>query len=159
MYVYDDKTDQNTFETNNALQLKLSNDSLIHHYDRNSFKYDRTGILASLQYSVDKGLMLGAGYLIEKQGFRKDPYAFKQDFWAHYTTGRKSFNFKYSADFKSLWNKNDFLIQLESDGPNNQENFLGWEIIQNLRNVKVGEFNIIEIDTIEFMPTFTKKGF
>jgi hypothetical protein len=125
VYVYDDKTDQNTFETNDALKLKLSNDSLIHHYDRNSFKYDRTGILASLQYSVDKGLMLGAGYLIEKQGFRKDPYAFKQDFWAHYTTGRKSFNFKYSADFKSLWNKNDFLIQLESDGPNNQENFFG----------------------------------
>lgn len=125
VYIYDDKTDQNSFKETSSLKLKLSNDTLIHQYDRNSFKYDRTGILTSLEYSVDKGLLLGAGYVIEKQGFRKDPYAFKQDFWAHYTTGRRSFNFKYSADFKSIWKKNDLLLQLESDGPQNQENFFG----------------------------------
>lgn len=125
VYIYDDNTDQNMFTGTTSLRLKLSNDSLVHQYDRNSFKYDRTGILASLQYGVDKGLLLGAGYVIEKQGFRKEPYAFKQEFWGHYATGRQSFSFKYNADFKSVLNKNDFLIELESDGPKNQENFFG----------------------------------
>ncbi|MEN5378643.1 hypothetical protein [Sphingobacterium kitahiroshimense] len=125
VYIYDDKEVQPNFKNTPFINLKLSNDTLVHRYDRNSFKYDRTGVLASLQYGVDKGLLFGAGYLIEKQGFRKEPYAFKQEFWAHYTTGRKSFSFKYNADIKSIWNKNDLLIQLESDGPKNQENFFG----------------------------------
>jgi len=125
VYIYDDKSQANSFVQAKGSHLKLSNDTAVYAYDRNSFKYDRTGVLVNGQYSVDKGLFLGAGYLFEKQGFRKNPYAYKQEIWAHYYTGRESFVFNYKADFKSLIGKNDLLLDINYFGPSNQENFFG----------------------------------
>ncbi|MBP3944329.1 hypothetical protein J5U18_12340 [Sphingobacteriaceae bacterium WQ 2009] len=123
--IYDDKSRDNQFEGIKNGWRKLSNDSTVYSYNRNSYKYDRTGILASFQYSPDRGVSFGAGYLIEKHGFRKEPYASRQEFGANYSTGRESFLFHYQGDFKAVWGKNDLIINLDAYGPNNKDNFFG----------------------------------
>ena len=127
IYVYDQKSKvQNSFNLNNKVKYRLSDDSLINAYDYNAFVYNRKGVVLDLNYGVDRGLILGLGYLIQNQGFRKEPYAYSHSLMGHYLTGRNSFMFEYEGIYKKFWNKNDLKIELSSLGPRNLSNFFGY---------------------------------
>lgn len=127
LYVYDTKNlADNSIQLSGAVKYKLENDSSIHTYDYSNYVYDRKGILVDLNYGVDRGLILGVGYLIEKQGFRKEPFASRHRFMAHYLTGRHSFMFDYLGEFKKAIAKQDLVLQLNALGPMNQSNFFGY---------------------------------
>ena len=122
---YYDRLDENNVVSRADLKLRLSNDSTINQYDKRSFKYDQFGPQFKVDYSMDQGLRLGAGLLYEKQGFRKSPYAFRQQFWATYTTGRQSFNLNYAGDFKQAVGPYDLRIDANLLGPKNLSSFFG----------------------------------
>ena len=127
LYLYEDKdTVSNTISRDLGLIYRLSKDTAIHAYDYNAFVYDRKGVLVDLNYGIDRGLILGAGYIIENQGFRKSPFAIKHIFKASYLTGRESFLFSYQGIAKSVWKKQDLYVDIASQGPWNLANFFGY---------------------------------
>jgi hypothetical protein len=124
-YIYDRKDQNSVLPSGRFAKVRLANDTLVNSYNKNSFLFDRLGPLFRVSYSVDQGLQPGIGMIYEKQGFRKIPYAFKQELWVNYSTGRKAFHLTYAGDFKEVVGKNDFKIDIDYLGPNNQSNFFG----------------------------------
>lgn len=146
LYVYDQKNPaDNTFDLGKGIRYRLSNDSTVNAYDYDQFVYNRKGVLVDLNYGADKGLVLGLGYLIQNQGFRKEPFAYSHKLTGHYSTGRQSFSFEYEGLYKQIWGKHDLLIDVSSLGPRNQANFFGFgnetEFIKkddDLNNIEYG---------------------
>ncbi|MGY4386145.1 hypothetical protein ACVWYN_003195 [Pedobacter sp. UYP24] len=124
-YIYVRSDKENTFPDRSVARLRLDKDTSVNAFNKNNFLYDRFGPLVSFNYSIDQGLQFGLGYVIEKQGFRKTPFASKNDFWVNYSTGRQSFIIDYLGDFKKVAGKNDLLIHVNLLGPNNLSNFFG----------------------------------
>jgi hypothetical protein len=124
-FIYDRKDQPAELPSSRLAKIKLANDTIVNSYQKNSFLFDQLGPLFRLNYSVDQGFQPGIGLIYEKQGFRKVPYAFHNELWLNYATGRKSFHITYSGDFKEVFGKNDLKIDVNLLGPNNQSNFFG----------------------------------
>ncbi|WP_282635738.1 BamA/TamA family outer membrane protein [Sphingobacterium thalpophilum] len=127
VYIYDSKDQRPELgQVANSLRLKLSNDSTVHQFEYNGFAYDRKGVVFNIDYGVDRGLIFGLGYLIENQGFRKKPYAYRHQIMGSYLTGRESFMFDYKGNYKDLIGGQDLSVHLSSLGPKNLSNFFGY---------------------------------
>nr|WP_068891381.1 BamA/TamA family outer membrane protein [Pedobacter panaciterrae] len=124
-FIYDRSDKQNQLPPSSLAKMRLEKDTAVNTFDKNSFLYDRSGPLFNFNYNIDQGVQIGLGYVIEKQGFRKEPYASKHEFWANYSTGRKSFILDYLGDFKKAVGKNDLIVHANLLGPNNLSNFFG----------------------------------
>lgn len=126
LYVYDQKNpDSNRIELGKGVRYRLSNDTNVNKYDYNAFVYDRKGIVADFNGGLDKGLVFGVGYLIQNQGFRKEPFAYSHLMMARYVTGRRSLMFDYKGEFTHVWGEHDLRIDFSALGPRNQSNFFG----------------------------------
>lgn len=125
LFVYDRSDEPNDLPKKGDVKLRLEKDTLVNKFDKMSFLYDRSGPLFNFNYNIDQGVQLGVGYIIEKQGFRKSPYASKQEIWVNYNTGRKSFILDYTADFKKAVGRNDLVFNANVLGPGNISNFFG----------------------------------
>ncbi|HEU4555537.1 MAG TPA: BamA/TamA family outer membrane protein [Chitinophaga sp.] len=125
LYIYDRSDKKNHIASPANAKVKTNTDSLVNSYNRHSFAFDRFGPLFSAQYNPDQGLMVRANMMIEKQGFRKAPYARQHQLIVSYVTGRQSFLLEYLADYKHLIGKNDLRINVLSRGPHNLSNFFG----------------------------------
>jgi hypothetical protein len=123
-FVYDRSDEDNSLPAPAAAKLRLSKDTTVNQYKPN-FIYDQFGPLFHLNYNIDQGVQLGAGLILQKQGFRKYPYANKQELWADYSTGRKSFILTYAGDFKKVVGNTDLRVNAKLLGPNNLSNFFG----------------------------------
>jgi len=124
-FIYDRLDESNELPAKGYAKLRLSNDSAVNTFNKRSFAFDQLGPLFRLNYSIDRGFQPGVGLIYEKQGFRKTPYAFHNEFWVNYSTGRQSFHLTYAGDFKEVVGKNDLKIDVDYLGPNNQSNFFG----------------------------------
>jgi hypothetical protein len=125
LYVYDRADQENMLPASSKARLRLSTDTTVNQYNKRSFMFNRLGPLFRANYNIDQGIQLAAGMIFEKQGFRKEPYAFKNEFWANYSTGRQSFILDYVGDFKQIIGKNDLEIDAHLLGPRNLSNFFG----------------------------------
>ncbi|MEJ7559459.1 MAG: BamA/TamA family outer membrane protein [Pedobacter sp.] len=146
-FLYDNKTEENKLPIKGLARYRLDYDTLVNKFDKNSFLYDRTGVLFNLNYNMDQGLQVGVGYVIEKQGFQKTPYATKHEFWANYSTGRQSFILDYQGDFKKAIGKNDITVHANFLGPNNLSNFFG--LGNNTRFIDTDDFFDEELEERE----------
>jgi len=125
-YVYDRSDEDNVTPSADAAKLRLSTDTAVNKYNKTSFVYDEFGPLVHLNYNIDQGIQAGVGLVIQKQGFRREPYASKQSFWVDYSTGRSSFILDYNGDFKRvLGSKTNLMVNARLLGPNNLSNFFG----------------------------------
>ncbi|MGN7205571.1 BamA/TamA family outer membrane protein [Pedobacter sp. SAFR-022] len=124
-FVYDRQDEQNQVPSRSYAKLRLANDTVVNSFNKRSFVFDQLGPLFRLNYSIDRGLQPGVGLIYQKQGFRKTPYAFHNEFWVNYSTGRQAFHLTYEGDFKEAIGKNDLKIDVDYLGPNNQSNFFG----------------------------------
>ncbi|MEJ2882408.1 BamA/TamA family outer membrane protein [Pedobacter sp. GR22-6] len=124
-FIYDRSDEPNSIPSRSKAKLRLARDTSVNYFDKNSFLYDRSGPLFSGSYNIDQGVQLAAGYIWEKQGFRKSPYAVKHEFWANYSTGRKSFILDYIGDYKKAIGNNDLTLHANFLGPGNLSNFFG----------------------------------
>lgn len=125
LYIYDRSDKKNVVENGTKAKLRLSADTAVNEYDRNSFVYDRFMPVIMGEYNNDYGVSLILGFADTKQGFRKKPYAFHHEFLVKYSTVRQSFLISYEADWKKAIGNNDLSINLLSHGPNNYSNFFG----------------------------------
>ncbi|TDO22799.1 BamA/TamA family outer membrane protein [Pedobacter duraquae] len=124
-YIYDRLDGNNMLPSKSEAKFRLANDTVVNSFNKKSFVFDQLGPLFHFNYNLDQGLLVGVGLVYEKQGFRKAPYRFRNELWANYATGRESFLFTYSGDFKELIGKNDLKIDAVMLGPNNLSNFFG----------------------------------
>jgi len=124
-YVYDRSDQENEIPSPSLAKLRLSTDTAVNQYNKKSFVFDQFGPLFHVNYNIDQGIQAGAGLILEKQGFRKTPYASHQEFWVDYSTGRQSFILSYAGDFKKAIGNTDFKINANFLGPNNLSNFFG----------------------------------
>jgi hypothetical protein len=125
LYVYDRSDQQNKLPLPSQVKIKTSTDTAVNQYDKTSYKFDRFEPIILANYSNDIGILLIGGFSYEKHGFRKEPYAFMEEFLTNYSLERKSLLFTYVAEWKKLIGNNDLGINILSRGPNNLSNFFG----------------------------------
>jgi len=125
LYIYDRKDQPNNISKDIEAKLRLGKDSTVNAYDSNSFKYNYAGPVFGADYNSDDHIILRAGFSKTTHGFRKEPYATKQDFWVNYSTGRNFFRLIYDGYFKKVFGNNDLHVNIYSRGPRYIRNFFG----------------------------------
>lgn len=125
IYIYDRSDEQNFYPSHHDAKIRTGIDSAVNSFNRTAFKYDNNSPVTTGTFNADEGLTLVGGILLEKQGFRQEPYRYHQTILGGYSLGRNSFLFNYLGDFKKVYKDNDLFITVASKGPNNVSNFFG----------------------------------
>lgn len=97
--IYDNAS--NTFNTP-GIRLHLSNDTLVHKYDRNfgkTYKENVAGILPKAGYTNEDPFFIGIGYRFRQYQWRKEPYNFNHDVAVRYSLSQKAFSYSYEGTF------------------------------------------------------------
>ncbi|MEJ7912250.1 MAG: hypothetical protein WKF70_03785, partial [Chitinophagaceae bacterium] len=104
-HIYDDK--KNDLVTAGGTKLHLSEDSAVHVYDYAGFNYSDRGFKPGISYGSDDRLFIGLRYNIDRQKWRKEPFASRHRFRAHYSLTQGAASFAYEASFTEAvgkWN-------------------------------------------------------
>ncbi|WP_428330869.1 BamA/TamA family outer membrane protein [Mucilaginibacter sp.] len=124
-YVYDRSDEKNNFPKASQVHLRLGTDTSVNAYHKFSFKYDFLQPLLLASYNKDYGVQFIGDFIYQKQGFRKDPYAFRQSLMVNYGFGAHSLLLNYNGDFVKAVGNNDLVVDVLSKGPNYQSYFFG----------------------------------
>jgi len=124
-YIYDRKDEKNNIADNLQAHIRTSTDTNVNKFNKFSFKYNYLQPLLLASYNKDYGLQLVSDFIYQKQGFRKEPYAFRQSLLVNYGLGTNSLLLNYKGDFKTVLGNNDLTISILSKGPNYTSNFFG----------------------------------
>jgi hypothetical protein len=100
----------------------LSNNKIVHEYDRKSFKNDVGMPIATLGYNADDGVSIGYGRMLYYQKFRRD---IKTGIFADYAIKNSAFNVKYKFESLSTNNGLDYIFGADVSGPNYTTNYYG----------------------------------
>ncbi len=141
LFIYDRSDEQNNLPSSKYARIETSTDTDVNKFDKENFKYDRSSPKFGLGYNTEDGVRLQVGYVIEKHGFRDDPYVYKQDFSAGYTLSKGSFIFTYLGDFKNVIGKNGLLVNIIARGPHNVNSFFGYGNESGFPNAGSKTFN------------------
>jgi len=123
--VYDLK--QNTqLHPSKETKSRLSNNINVNAYNRTAFEYDKLIPLASVEFNFDDGLFLGGGFILTKEGWRKDPFAARHQLKINGAFETGAVNLYYNgtlSDVIEWWDLNlDFTLQR----PFGVSNFFGF---------------------------------
>jgi hypothetical protein len=102
-----------------------SGEASVNDYNRTSFEYDRLAPLVYGNYNFDDGIFIGAGFLYQKKGFRKEPFSQRHLFLASIAPVTHSYNFRYQGKFTDVAGKWDFEVEADLKAPNFVNNFFG----------------------------------
>lgn len=87
--------------------------------------YNITGPMLDAGYNIDDGLIFGIGLKHTHQGFRKIPYASRQQFTIAHSFSTKAFRTRYKGEWLQLVGKADLTVQASAFAPENTINFFG----------------------------------
>jgi hypothetical protein len=136
--VYDRKAENN--KLTGDLKNKTANDTIVNSYDRLGYKYNQTIPSLLANYNSDDGLILGLSVKFINQGFRKNPYKNMHDIGFAHALATKAFEFRYAAEYFSVFGKKtDLLTYLDIKAPN-ITNFFGYGTNSVYDKTKPGEF-------------------
>ncbi|HVW96894.1 MAG TPA: BamA/TamA family outer membrane protein [Mucilaginibacter sp.] len=124
-YIYDRSDEKNFLPPSSMAHLRTSTDTGVNKYDKKDFKYNFLQPLILGSYNSDYGIQLLTDFIYQKQGFRKDPYAFRQSLIVNYGFGANSLLLNYNGEFKQVFGKSDLIVNVLSKGPNYQSYFFG----------------------------------
>jgi hypothetical protein len=99
VFIYDDK--QNFFTTNTA-KLRLSNDSDVHEFKYDWYRYNKDKLVPSVFYSNEDRLYAGLGYSLKTYKWRKDSFVTKQLLDVHYSISQNAISATYTAAFPNI---------------------------------------------------------
>ncbi len=121
--VFDQKTRENTFET----QVKKS---LTDNYDLNTYFFkknrrDIARIIPLLGYDPDNGMGLGASYGYTKNSLWRNPFTQKHDISAVFYTETSGIDILYTGEFANIADKLNFGLTLGYSSPSYTQNFFG----------------------------------
>ncbi|QKJ30912.1 hypothetical protein HQ865_14520 [Mucilaginibacter mali] len=124
-YVYDRKDEKNNLPPSGQSHLRTGTDTMVNNYNPKNFKYSFLQPLILGSYNKDYGVQFIGKFIYQKQGFRKEPYAFRQSLLVNYGFGTNSLLLNYNGEFKQVAGKTDLLVNVLSKGPNYTSNFFG----------------------------------
>jgi len=125
LYIYDRKDEKNIIPKDINAKKRMGRDSTVNAFEPDNFKYNLSGPVFSADYNKDDNIILKAGWLYMIHGFRKTPFASRQELWVNYSTGRNFFRIIYEGDFKKVAGNNDLSVNIYSRGPHYVRNFFG----------------------------------
>lgn len=125
LFIYDRSDKKNIYPEKGLAKLRLGRDSSVNSYEKDNYKFDRFEPIILGQYNNDYGVSLIGGFALTKHGFRKEPYASRNELLVEYSLARHSFEITYKGDFRKAVGDNDLKINVRSRGPNNVSNFFG----------------------------------
>ena len=102
-HVYDNN--DNTITLSTTTKLHLSEDTAIHQYKYDAFKYDRKRIRPSIFYNEEDKLFVGLSYKITKHQWRKEPFGYQHEISARYSIFQKAPSFIYEGTVNNFINK------------------------------------------------------
>ena len=137
-YIYDRTDQKNNLPLSSQAHLRTSTDTGVNKFDKKDFKYNFLQPLVLGSYNSDYGLQLITDFIYQKQGFRKDPYAFRQSLLVNYGFGANSLLLNYMGEFKQVFGKSDLVINILSKGPNYQSYFFG--LGNNTQYINEGQY-------------------
>lgn len=120
-----DQAGQGDIRQSDEVRDRRSPDPSVNNYDRMAFEYDRLAPLVWGQYNPDDGVFVGAGFLLVRNGFRKDPFARRHLFLASVAPETGSYNFRYQGKFTRVAGLWDMGIDADVKAPNYVNNFFG----------------------------------
>jgi hypothetical protein len=123
--IYDRSDEANTLPPAKQAHLTTTADTAINRFNKTSFEYDYVQPLVLAGYSKDYGFQLSSNFIFQKQGFRKEPYAWRQSLLVNYGFSNSSLLLNYLGNFKQLVGHNDLVVNVLSKGPNYTSNFFG----------------------------------
>jgi hemolysin activation/secretion protein len=97
--------------TAGSTRLHFDNDSSIHRYEYDKFKYNEKGTSFSLFYSNADRFYVGLGYEWTKQQWRKEPFGFRHSIDLRYSFTQHAVSFTYKGTvtkFVGNWDLNLF---------------------------------------------------
>jgi hypothetical protein len=124
-YIYDRSDEKNKLPQYSQASIRTSTDTTINKYEAKAFKYDFLQPLILGSYNKDYGVQFIGKFIYQKQGFKKDPYAFRQGLTVNYGFGTNSLLLNYNGEFKQAFGKTDLLVNVLSKGPNYTSYFFG----------------------------------
>jgi len=137
-FVYDKKSGNN--KLTGDLKNKMANDTIVNSYNRLDYKYNQTMPSLLVNYNSDDGVILGASVKFINQGFRKTPYKNMHDIGFAHAVATKAFDFRYAAEYFSVFGKKtDLLTYLDVKAPNTT-NFFGYGDNTIYDKTKPGKF-------------------
>jgi hypothetical protein len=107
VHIYDNN--DNDLSKLTRVKKHLSEDTAIHSYQYDSFRYDKKGPGIILSYNTDDRIHTGLKYEIEKQQWRKSPFGYRHELAARYSINEGAFSFGYTGRFTKFagkWNLN-----------------------------------------------------
>jgi hypothetical protein len=123
--IFYDNRNVNAVTSEGELKDETSKDLYVNTYNRKAFKYDRLAPLVYGNFNPDDGLFIGGGFLFQKEGFRKNPFAQRHIFLASIAPRTNSYNFLYRGDFTDVIGKWGLSIDADIKAPNYVNNFFG----------------------------------
>lgn len=125
LYVYDRSDEKNNLPPSSQARIRTAADTSVNSYRKFSFKYDYLQPLLLASYDKDFGFQLIPEFVLEKHGFRKEPYSSRQSLSIDYGFGSNSLLLNYKGEFKSVIGDNDLVTNVISKGPNYNSYFFG----------------------------------
>jgi hypothetical protein len=136
--VYDMKKENN--KLTGDLKNKMANDTIVNSYNRLDYKYNQTIPMVLANYNSDDGVILGFSVKFINQGFRKTPYKNMHEIGFAHAISSKAFDFRYAAEYYSVFGKKtDLLTYIDIKAPNST-NFFGYGDNSIYDKTKPGEF-------------------
>lgn len=153
--IYDEKK-KNDIDFGRESKNMTSKASSVNDYEYDSHHYDLIAPATFFGYNRDDGVFLGGGILLKKQGFRKEPYAFKQRIVANVALNEKSFNLKYLGDFIKVFGNWGIHAEAEVLAPRSTTNFFGLGN-ETVRITEDNDYYRLRFDNVYVYPGFKRK--
>jgi hypothetical protein len=112
VHIYDNAN--NVFETSSA-KMHLSSDTSIHNWNYKWFRYDKNGFLPILFYNNADRIYAGLRYRMKKYKWRKDPYAWAQEFGVHYSISQNALSAFWEGVYPNVTGKWNLTYRAEYD--------------------------------------------
>ncbi|NOR28378.1 MAG: phosphoesterase [Lutibacter sp.] len=156
--IYDYKTKKNTFTTNKGKQ-KLFNNYEANSYNYKKLKYSQNQLIPSIGANPDDGFKIGFNNIFTVYGFERNPFTQQHTLNAAYFFANKGFDIQYNAEFASIFNNWNLLLETKYTSPNYTINFygLGNETINN--EDELGEdYHRVRLSTYAATPSLKWQG-
>jgi len=151
--IYDFKTQKNTFKTTKG-KRKLFNNYKANVYNYKKLKYNQNQLIPTIGSNPDDGLKIGIKNIFTVYGFERNPFTQQHTLKAAYYFATNGFDIKYNAEFASIFNQWNFLLETHFTSPNFSTNYYGFGNKTNNKEKEFGaNYHRVKISTYNAFPS------
>ncbi|MHA6248467.1 BamA/TamA family outer membrane protein [Pontibacter sp. CAU 1760] len=125
LYIYDRSDEDDVFPKASLAKIRTAKNDAINEFDPRAFEYDVVMPLLTVGYNLDDGVLVGAGLLYTRHGFRKKPFAARHRLLLGHALATNATFFRYNGYFTDIWGQTSLSVDVDGRAPNNTSNFFG----------------------------------